>query len=298
MALSDIVTYCYGWTGCHVPDSPQYGRDSNGWWCKETIILTGTNDPGEIYDSSGEHLSPVPDYMETHSEFPGLRSVDVDIVPHGVNNQCRITRSWRQFLEMNSHLETWSCRTATQSIRQTSVIDADHCAHIPSADNYGTAINVKGDQVEGVDALSPKSSLSVSKLWTGITDYGRRYLDSFVATVNAYGWQGYYAGEVLFVGYEVEPHPYGVRIEYNFLVSPFHTDYPGGPPQEWRWYLLKDGYAYVNIWPWEYLWMVPGVGIVTGHDGRQIPSYLPQSIHLAQLYEYRDFSQIGLHGGA
>lgn len=297
-----MTTYIYGWTGEKTPDSPQYGRDQNGWWAKETIVLTGTNDPGEVYDTLGESdsngSSPIPAFMAVHPLYASLRCVDVDVAPLGVKSKCRMQISYRQFLEMNSKLETWRWSNGTQSQRVTSVVNGSYCAHFPPQEDKGLAINMKEDgKAEGTDVLQPRATMTVTKLWAAatwrsISGWYQRVIQSMVATTNAHGWQGYYPGELLFAGFEIEPHPYGRRIEYNFMVAPYFMDSMS------RTYLLESGYWSVGSYPWDYIWMEPAYSLNTGYDGRPVVSSVPRSLHIAQVYEESDFSQLGLAGGA
>lgn len=197
-----------------------------------------------------------------------------------------VYRETRDDIRENQHGEIWEFSIASQQTHITSVKHESKQLHYPTAANVGTAIGVDGEQIQGVDVYRPLGTLRVSKRINAST-YSpsfRRNLYRAQNRVNSGNWFDWSAGEVLFLGAEIEPIKSNEwRVTYNFLFA----DYPGPTA-----ITLADG-SQVNVAnrPWEYLWLRFGSKTVDG-----VKQKTALSAHIASVYEFFNFSSFQLQG--
>ena len=185
-------------------------------------------------------------------------------------------------------LEDWTYDMSSSNEHITSVRDETYCLHYPFTMDAGTAIGVTKSDVEGVDVLRSKTTITVTKIYYSLSASEVLLIQMMQCTVNGYDWFNYFAGEVLFVGANISTTKEGyVKVEYRFQVGLFQPGFSVG---------LKDGsYVSVNMFPFDYLWYSFGesfdAGITSSITKRGVTS-----VHLARVYDFSDFSLFGFIG--
>ena len=149
------------------------------------------------------------------------------------------------------------------------------------APNYGGAINVRDDRVEGTDVTVPVFSFSETHYYDqGLVTQPFKYLIfQLTGRVNSAGFKGFATGEVLFLGASGKrsgQDQWG--ITYKFAASPNIVGQPIGP-----------GGLSVSKLGWEYLW-VRFEDVV--NDNTLVKQ--PVAYYVEQVYPYADLTQLGL----
>lgn len=114
----------------------------------------------------------------------------------------------------------WSFDTQGGSIRITNSLNTNK--YPAAAANMNGAIGYSGDQVEGVDKVIPALKLTASYRWPAntFTTAAANTIASMTGTTNSAAWQGYAAGELLFLGASGEIVPNRpVEVTYYFAAS-------------------------------------------------------------------------------
>jgi len=287
MSLTDPAT----WTTKELPTSPTWGRNANGSTLTYEYLIEGPSAPSVVLLTVLDPNSPVPAHWSSHPWFSWLLvdSVDVTPVPNLANPHCRMTVTYGEHLDMTEHLEVWQWDVGTKQTRITSVNGPAFITHVPAADDYGLAINVKGDDVEGVDVYRGADSIRVTKLWNSVSPAGRRMLFEMTPSQNADWWFEYAPGEVLFLGAQIDRVATGLtQVTYNFITAPDLGAYDVE--------LIDFGPANIAPYPFEYVWFVPGKTTVTGWDGAEIPSTGIRSLHMCEVYNWSNFANFLLQG--
>lgn len=161
----------------------------------------------------------------------------------------------------------------------------DDGAATDGATDYGGLINVTDDGVEGVNVLAPKFSFSMTAfvddddLQSAISD-----IASSIAKTNDASFQGFDAGEVLFVSASGSRRAdqESWEINFGFLCSPNREDIDIDTP------LAPSGAITVaEKKGWDYIWSrsVPYTDPDTGRLGSAV-----EAVYVEEVYESADFS--------
>jgi len=279
------------WTTTQLPTSPRWSRSENGSVLTYEYLIAGPNNPKYVLSTLGYASTPVPAHLSSHPDFSTLWCTNVEVTPLAnlANPHCLMTLTYAQMLGWTDHLENWQWDVGTKQTRITSVNGPAYVTHIPAADDYGLAINVKGDDAEGVDVFRGSDSMRVQKLWNSVTAAGRRILFDMTPSMNAFYFFEYAPGECLFIGAQIDKQPSGMTmITYNFLTAPDLGAYDIE--------LIDYGPASIAPYPFDYAWFVPGKTTVTGWDGAEIPSTGIRSAHICEVYNWVDFGVLLLQG--
>jgi len=256
----------------------------NGAECIRTYRINNT-DPEAIYG-----LGVLPAYNTAHPTLPGLYVSDVEVKVPRKNARFALiqikytTPSWA----LTPNLEDWNWDLVSRTEHITAVENSSYCTHFPSGADVGTAIGWNGEEAEGVDVYRPYGVLTVTKVWTSISEDGRNVLEAMAAHMNLYAWHGYGVGELLFLGPVIDRMPDGrILVTYKFLTArrraPFYVT------------LLDGSTTLVDLVPWNYLWFEHGEEVIDNGD-EKVRQRGIKSAHIAQVYDYADFSVFGLVG--
>jgi hypothetical protein len=183
----------------------------------------------------------------------------------------------------------------------TQAIKADgYEAAGPSAPNSYKAINVSGNQVNGVTKtvpafnftetwLVPAWYLMVGSKKEGVGNDGEndpgaltpyaQTLREMTGTINKDKWRIFEGGEVLFLGarYDVSRASSLVPVTYSFSVQLSKNDFKVGDIEVYS----KQG--------WDYMWIVYEDAI-----DANFPVKKPKYVYIDQIYEETDFRDLGI----
>lgn len=219
-----------------------------------------------------------------------------------------------QGLNNNNEKWVWSFGTSTVHITNTrsdELIDrADtnpdpdgYVLHYPATADTGSAIAMDGDRIEGTDIFAPAVSLTVTKIWpSGSTVFDSDYVktvEEMTPSLNKSKWpparadtlNAWQTGEVLFTGAHFEKTSYGAWIGvYSFLAARNEENVE---------FKLADGTTETVLvrGGHDVLWNRTEHRIttdaITGDEDRKGGI---ESVHLARVYEYSNFSDLELRG--
>lgn len=154
-------------------------------------------------------------------------------------------------------------------------------AEPPSFENL---IGVNGDEVEGVDIVVPTFSWSEKYTFPiAFADftYAQGVIAPLTGRINAEPFRNFEAFDVLFMGASAQRKGFEqVEITYKFAGTPTVTDLDVG-----------NGITVGLKYGWDYLWVAHKVG--TAGDP-EFSVRVPNSAHVAQVYEPGDFTTLGL----
>lgn len=149
-----------------------------------------------------------------------------------------------------------------------------------TAPDHDGAINVTEDGVEGVDVGAPTFRFSLTKAFNDGSEPSASTLADLTFTTNQATFQGFAAGEVLFLGATGSQRDDGSwEITFTFERRKNRTGLTIGSITG----IAKKG--------WEYLW-VEFRQDTDATAGRRVR--LPIAVHVEQVYESGDFSQLGV----
>ncbi|OHB51766.1 MAG: hypothetical protein A2Y12_01390 [Planctomycetes bacterium GWF2_42_9] len=168
----------------------------------------------------------------------------------------------------------------TQKITQT-ISPMQVTKYGANAPDFQGAINVDDNSVNGVDIIVPVFNFTETRIVKSlnIDNAFKLSLFNLVGKVNASGWHGFAAGEVLQAGVSgAKSGRFGDwEITYKFAASPNKTNITIGT------------IAGINKKGWEYLW----VRYEKSTDQNCLIQ-IPRAVYVHQLYESGDFSLLGL----
>ena len=151
------------------------------------------------------------------------------------------------------------------------------------APDFGNAINVTDDGVEGVEILVP--TLEWSETWrhpdesiNGVAYAGQIY--ALVGTTNAYRFRGFSRGEVLFRGVSGRKTRQDAwEFTYSFAASPNVTN------------LTVGGITGIAKKGWEYLW-----AYYRPQEDNEAKALVqrPVAVYVTRVYRESNFSRIGI----
>ncbi len=151
----------------------------------------------------------------------------------------------------------------------------------PVAPNMQGAIGVAGDNVEGVDITVPVYTFTETHyIDAAIVDNAyKATLFGLTGKVNNAPFKGLAGSECLFLGasgsYRESEDDW--EITYSFAGSPNRTNFPVG------------GITGIDKMGWEYLWVLYENAV----DEEQIIKK-PSAVYIEKVYEYGDFSALGI----
>lgn len=150
-----------------------------------------------------------------------------------------------------------------------------------TAPNFQGAINVTPQAVEGVDITTPALKFTIVQRVAGPVSLAQiATLVGLTGAVNSLPWNGFAAGEVLFLGATGQARTRGdVEITYQFAAYPNVADMTIGDITG----ITKKG--------WDYLW------VRYKDDTDDVAKALvkvPQSVHVEQVYPYADLNTLGV----
>jgi len=168
----------------------------------------------------------------------------------------------------------------TQHITQSLATVGKHAAPGQAAPDFGGAIGVTRDSVEGVDITVPVYNWTETHYLDDVYVTGSYKVTLFHLTgkVNQQTFRGFEPGEVLFLGASGSKRGEGDwEITFRFAASPN------------RWNLAVGQIAGIRKRGWEYLW----VRYVDDEDEGVLVKR-PAAVYVEQVYEYGDFRRLGI----
>lgn len=179
--------------------------------------------------------------------------------------------------EFQRRQSTWSFNTSGSTTHVGSSLQTRNSASYSDTGvpNFGKAINVTDNGVEGVDIIVPNLTISETHKYepAAITSQFMATLSLLTGTVNADVWRGFASGEVLFTGASGNYNDNIVAITYNFDIQA--NTMVGG--------MTKYG--------WDYYWVLyedvedTGTGDVVKR---------PRAGYIEQVYPAGNFTLLGL----
>ncbi|TVQ34117.1 MAG: hypothetical protein EA376_00695 [Phycisphaeraceae bacterium] len=186
--------------------------------------------------------------------------------------------------EVGDSVFTFDTSGGTQRITQ-SIANVDNFAPgMETPPDFGGAINVTEDGVEGADIVAPAGTFSETHYIADATVNAayQKALTTLTGKVNNAEFRGYAAGEVLFLGASGQMRgapgsgsPW--EITFRFAVSENRTSFSVGGVSD----IDKEG--------WELLWVRYGDA-----ESEGVPVKKPISVHVEQVYEKADFAGLGI----
>lgn len=179
---------------------------------------------------------------------------------------------------------TWSFETGggTQHISNSIATIGRYAAPGRTAPDYKGAIGVTAESVEGVDITVPVFQWSETHYLPDsfVTPAYRGTVRALTGRVNSIDWNGYPAGEVLFMGAAGTKRGYGDwEVTFKFAQQPNMTDLVVGPITG----IAKKG--------WEYLW-------VRYEDTEDVNAKAliktPVAVYVEQVYWTGDLNLLGI----
>ena len=168
----------------------------------------------------------------------------------------------------------------------TDPFDAIHKAGPGSVIPFGTAINVVGERVEGIDQVIPGLKVRVNKRFAGssVTDAFVRTLADLTGSINDATFLGYGEGELLLLGVQGEQGQIGggspdtdPELVYDFLVA------FDGSDEELDGITIPDRPGHAVTWAY---YIEEDVGDYT--------SPRTQQVNIVEIYPKKDFTQLGI----
>jgi hypothetical protein len=150
-----------------------------------------------------------------------------------------------------------------------------------TAPDFKGAIGVDDNSVNGCDIVVPAYSFSMTKSMaaSAVNNTYKAYLFNLTGKVNHATWNGYNQGEALFLGASGSKHGRSGNweIAYKFSCNPNKTGIQIGDITG----IAKKG--------WEYLWVRYEKGV-----DQNVLVQTPAAVYVHQVYEYGDFSLLGV----
>jgi len=170
--------------------------------------------------------------------------------------------------------------SGTQHITQSLATVGKYAAPHQTALNFGGAIGVTHDSVEGVDITVPVYNWTETHYLDNVYVTGnyRAALFWLTGKVNQQTFRGFEPGEVLFLGASGSKRgEEDWEITFRFAASPN------------AWNLTVGDITGICKRGWEYLW----VRYADGEDQGE-PVKRPAAVYVEQVYEYGDFRGLGI----
>jgi len=170
----------------------------------------------------------------------------------------------------------------TQHITQSMSTVGKYAPEGKTAPDFKGAIGVTHDSVEGVDITTPIYNFSETHYLAAsvVTPDYKAALFNLTGKVNSASWNGFAAGEVLFLGAAGSKRgDEDWEINFRFAASPNRTGLTVGDISE----IEKKG--------WEYMW----VRYADAEDATaKAIVKKPVAVYIEKVYEGGDFGQLGI----
>lgn len=263
--------------------SRRYNETAKGGHLERIFIVTGADDPSVVLAHDD-----IPKMRDTYGDFDNLyvssRSVEVEKVT-GVEEEglCRVTVIYeppeRQTPPPPSGEDEFEFSTMARTEHRVTAFKQEH---YPETEDVGDVIGVNDDKVEGVDIFAPKMVLREVHDKATLSYAYRNTLTFLTGRVNNADWKGFSAGEVLFLGASASRSGYGPwRIEYQFSIEKNET----------LLFQTLNGPQTIDKEGWRYIWFRRAK---TASDGDTKIQYQIESVHVARVYSYGDFAELGI----
>ncbi len=210
--------------------------------------------------------------------YLGLRRSDVNFVPVGAGIwECSV-----RYENQEEPQYTFDTGGGTQHVSQSLNTVGQYAAPGFTAPNFGGAIGVSEDQVVGTDIAVPIYNFTETHFIDNsiVSQAYKLTLFRLTGKVNDAPYKGYETGELLFLGASGSRRGKGDwEITFRFAASPNVTNLQLGNISG----IQKEG--------WHYLW----VRFTDDTDtGSQTLVKKPIAAYVEQVYQYADFSLLGL----
>lgn len=202
-----------------------------------------------------------------------LATMEVKAVSHNLwEVSCQYTAE-----EFQRRQSTWSFNTSGSTTHVGSSLQTRNSVSYSNTGipNFGRAVNVTDNGVEGVDIVIPNLTISETHKYepAAVTASFMGTIASLTGTVNNAPWRGFNSGEVLFTGASGNYNDNIVAITFNFDLQPNST--VGG--------MTKFG--------WDYYWVLYE-DVEDTNTGDVVKR--PRAGYVEQLYPAGNFSLLGL----
>lgn len=176
---------------------------------------------------------------------------------------------------------TFSLKTIDSYV---SVLEAEGT----EAPDFGGAIGVSGDTIQGLDIHHRQKQLTASmtlprELWT---QFFQETIDNLTGTVNEAPWRTYAKGEALYLGAEYVDrsnsptipitHKFSIRKNRTYEDLELH-EFPG-----------------FTVEGWQAIWMLFRDEVASNPAAKKTIVKKPYAMYIEQVYHYGDFNLLGL----
>lgn len=183
-------------------------------------------------------------------------------------------------------LVSFSTRGATQKITQGIARVADYPGSgVSVAPNFGAAINVTDDTVEGVEIVIPNLGFEL-RVVMDEEDVDNTYIGKLyelTGKVNDDNFRGLSAGECLFLGAQGDNQRGDGKFDLSFAFA-CSKNISGA---------TVGGITGVTKKGWDYIWF-RYTKQVDGTANPKVPVMRATSAHVVQVYQSADFDELGL----
>ncbi|HNQ22493.1 MAG TPA: hypothetical protein PKK06_05305 [Phycisphaerae bacterium] len=198
------------------------------------------------------------------------------------NGLWEVAVRWGIIQPTNESVFSFDTGGGTQHIAHSRATVGSYAPPGKTAPNCKQLIGVTPDAVEGVDIAV--RAYQWSETWylpdAFVTDAYKGVLFNLTGKVNGATWRGFAQGEVLFLGAGGSKRGGGDwELNYKFAANPNETGLVVGDITG----IAKKG--------WEYLW-VRYVDAVD--EAAQALTKRPAAVYVEKVYDYGDFSQLGI----
>lgn len=263
-------------------NSRRFSENRKGARLERIFWVHGTDDPDAAVAADG-----VPRIDESYGILGNLFVASREVEVHRATGDeaeglCQVSVSYES-PEHATPPPDGETEFELSTLAQTEhVVRALAQTHFPGSADVGDLIGVNGDAVEGVDIYVPKVAYREIHERTTLTKGYRRTLSELTAKVNDAPFKGWNAGEVLFLGATARRRgadPW--RIDFSFAVEPN------------RILVVETVSGAVNAPKngWDYIWFAQAR--IASNNDTEIAHRI-ESAHVAQVYEYGNFSKLGI----
>lgn len=245
------------------------------------VILSDRAVNNGVFTDDIEPYQELVDFIDDTYDGLPIREITVEEVEGGrtYNGEVLYRGDERNFSGDDSY--TFETTGGTQHITN-SLATVGSYASLGTPIDYGGAIGVSKDAIEGVDIVVPIFQFSYGFRFPGsqVDEAYKTTLHDLTGTVNNALFKNRAAGEVLFLGASGSADSsLQWLITFRFAASKNKTG------------LVIGDITGINKKGWEYLW-------VRYEDfadsGASLVGKRPQAVYVEQVYEYTDFSQINI----
>ena len=224
------------------------------------------------------------DSKQVSSVFNGLSRKDITIEAEHVDTQNPEQNIWRATVQYMTNYDnsdnitsfdtTGGQQHVTQSLSTVGVYPSD-------SPNMGGAIGFDGQQVNGVDIITPAYTFTEQHVFnkSRVNDSYRKTLAGLTGCVNNKKFRGFDEGEVLFKGATGSMVPEDSETKWQLL---FHF----ATSPNLNGFHVGDIYVKQKM-GWDYLWVIYGDEV---HSNRLIKR--PRSVYIERLYQFGNLSDL------